>query len=310
MKYSAASCFKNLSVLFCEMNILWFGSKELYTTQRMQDEALRRGDVIDSKDLFEIHFNTDRENNGAYSNGAKITDSYDAIIVRTFHPYISEALTLARLFRDAGKTVIDESLTDEGYAVSKMHDYLLLAQHGVPVPRTFHFFDTREVEAAADILGYPCILKGVHGTHGSSVYRISNKEELHRRLWKHMPGDLMIQEFLEADEDYRVITIGYKALPVMVSRRPPEGDFRTNYAVGGQFESRDIQENFRDISEASARALRREFAAVDIRCKNKIPLVLEVNRRPDFEGFESATKFNVAGVFLDYITEKVSATRK
>ena len=39
----------------------------------------------------------------------------------------------------------------------------------------------------------------------------------------------MVQEFLEAEEDYRVVTVGYKALPFYVSRKPREGEFRTNF---------------------------------------------------------------------------------
>ena len=239
--------------------------------------------------------------------GKNLLETYDGLVVRTFHPYISEALTLARLFHDAGKVVIDKNLADEGYAVSKMHDHLILAQHGIACPRTWQFFNPRQVEAMAEQLTYPCLLKGVHGARGDHVYLIQNTEQLHRRLWHYPYGELLLQEYLPAEQDYRVMVVGYRALPVMVSRRPRKGDFRTNYSLGGRFTRNDLSEfpAFQAVAEKAARALRREFTAIDIRTKDGQPMILEVNRQPDFDGFERATHFDVAGEVVRYIRERV-----
>jgi ribosomal protein S6--L-glutamate ligase len=118
---------------------------------------------------------------------------------------------------------------------------------------------------------------------------------------------LMLQEYLPADEDYRVMVVGYRALPAMVSRKPPKGDFRTNYSLGGHFIRHDLSEfpAFQSLAEQAAHALRREFTAVDIRMKGDQPMILEVNRQPDFEGFEHATHFDVASEVVRYIRERV-----
>jgi gamma-F420-2:alpha-L-glutamate ligase len=202
---------------------------------------------------------------------------------------------------------MDQSLTDEGYAVSKMHDHLVLAEHGIPNPRTWQLFNPRQIEAIAEQVSYPCLLKGVHGARGDHVYLVHNAEQLQRRLWHYPCGELMLQEYLPADEDYRLLVIGYQALPVMVSRVPRKGDFRTNYSLGGRFIGRDVDEfpGLTELAEAAARALRREFTAVDIRMKGEQPMVLEVNRQPDFEGFERATKFDVATEVVRYIRKRV-----
>jgi RimK family alpha-L-glutamate ligase len=228
-------------------------------------------------------------------------------VVRTFYPYISEALTLARLFYDADKVVIDKSLTDEGYAISKMHDHLVMASHGITCPRTWQFFNPRQVEEQAAQLTYPCLLKGVHGARGDHVYLIQDAEQLQRRLWRYPYGEMLLQEYLPAEEDYRVMVVGYRALPVMVSRKPPRGDFRTNYSLGGRFIRHDLSDfpAFQAVSEKAARALRREFTAIDIRTKDDQPMILEVNRQPDFDGFERATHFDVASEVVKYIRQRV-----
>lgn len=285
------------------MKVLWLGWEELYTTRRVQEASRNMELELDACEILDIAFVVEADNARLFARGVDLLQTYDVLFVRTFFPYISEALTVARLFRDAGKVVIDQSLTDEGYAVSKMHDQLVLTRNGIPTPRTWQVFNPREVENLAEQLTYPCLLKGVHGARGEHVYLVHDAEQLHRRLWHYPCGELMLQEYLPADEDYRVFVIGYQALPVMVSRKPPKGDFRTNFSVGGKFVKRDLSEfpSFQDLSERAARALRREFTAVDLRLKDNKPVVLEVNRQPDFQGFERATQFDVATEVAKYI---------
>ena len=176
-----------------------------------------------------------------------------------------------------------------------------IADHVQQIIRSSPFL----MEALAEELPYPCLLKGVHGARGNHVYLVNDAEQLHRRLWHYPYGELLLQEYLPAAEDYRVMVVGYRALPVMVS--PPKGDFRTNYALGGHFERQDLAAYpaFQDLAEKAARALRREITAIDLRLKGDQPMVLEINRQPDFEGFERATKYDVASEVVGYLRERV-----
>jgi gamma-F420-2:alpha-L-glutamate ligase len=291
------------------MKILWLGWEDLYATRRMKDAAREQGVHLEALEIFDIAFISDRQRTGIFHGEIDLLAAYDALVIRTFYPYISEALTIARLFRDAGKVVIDQSLTDEGYAVSKEHDYILLAQHGLPIPATRQVFDPAEAEAFAREVGYPCILKGIHGAHGSTVFLVHNPEQLRHWLLRFPAGELAVQEFLPAEQDYRVMTVGYRALPVIISRKPARGDFRTNFAVNARFSSRPLDSlpELGELSEQASRLLRREFSGVDIRFKGDRPMILEVNRRPAFEGFEKATGFDVAGAFLKYILSRIPA---
>lgn len=290
------------------MKVIWLGWEEMYTTCRVRQAAAALDLGLDVYNIHDISFSVDNGRSIVWGNQLDLVENYDGLMVRTFYPYISEALTLARLFHDAGKIVIDQSLTDEGYAVSKMHDYLLMVANGIPCPRTWQLFNPHQVETLAHQVSFPCVLKGVHGARGENVYLVNNIEQLQRRMWHYPHGELMLQEYIPAEEDFRVIVIGYQSLPIMISRKPPDGDFRTNYSLGGRFFGHDLEKypGFKEISEKAARALRREFTAVDIRMHGDQPIVLEVNRQPDFEGFEKATKFDVASEVVHYIMGRIA----
>jgi len=291
--------------------ILWFETGDLYTVKRGKEAGERLGVQVDSVDAYDLSFVADGAVIGVFAGGRDLVASYDALIVRSFMPFVSESITLARLFRDAGKAVVDESLTDEGYAMSKMHDYIVLAAAGVPVPRTRQFCDAGAMATFAAELGYPCIIKGNHGSEGRHVHKVDSEQQLHKKLMQYKPGEVVIQEFLDAAIDYRVITIGYRALPVYVSRKPRADDFRTNFEHNEEVIARPLSEapHLQDIAERAARTLRREFSGVDIRCRGSEALVLEANRRPGFKGFEKATGFDVAGAFIEYVVKKVEDSR-
>lgn len=289
------------------MRILWLDWDEGYVAARMRQAAADLGITLATREINDLVFETS-ERVGIFDaivpNGGDIRQQYDVLIARTFFPRISEALTVARLFREAGKIVIDESLTDRGYVVSKMHDYLLLAQQGIPVPRSWQLCDWPAVRQTADTLGYPCVLKAVHGSYGNHVYLVNDAEQLQRQWRRYPNGDLIVQEYLPADEDFRIMVIGYKAMPLFVGRRPRAGDFRTNFELGGQSLCYDgAQPQYVEwlaLAERAARSLNREFAGVDLRICNGKPVVLEVNRRPSFQNFEQTTGLDVAGEFLRY----------
>ena|SRR6266516_3207179 len=140
--------------------ILWLESGDLYTIRRGVEAGRERGIQVDSLEVFDLKFSADGTAPPLSADFGDVTERYDAVIIRSFMPFVSEALSIARLFREAGKVVVDVSLTDEGYAMSKMHDYVILSRAGVGVPHTYQCFDPAQAERYAEQVGYPCIVKG------------------------------------------------------------------------------------------------------------------------------------------------------
>lgn len=291
--------------------ILWLENNDLYTVRRGKEVAERLGAQLDYLEHYDITFVTTHSIRGAFFKDENIVSIYDAIIIRSFMPFVSESITLARLFREAGKVVLDVNMTDEGYAMSKMHDYLMLADQGIPVPHTKQVFDPNDAEEFASYLGYPCVLKKVFGSEGRHVYKVNSPKELRKRFLHYKSGEFMVQEFLPAERDYRVMVVGYEALPFYVSRKPEPGDFRTNFELHEDVVTHPLSEapELQDVAERAARALRREFSGVDIRYRGSTPLVLEANRRPGFKGFEKATGYDVAEAFIRYVIARCKIAR-
>jgi RimK family alpha-L-glutamate ligase len=288
------------------LKILWLETGNLYAGARGKEAGESLGVQVDPVDVYDLTFVADGDTVGVFFAGCDLVREYDALIVRSFMPFVSEVITLSHLFRMAGKVVVDESLTDEGYAMGKMNDYVLLAANGVGVPRTRQFCNPQDAADFARELGYPCILKGTYGSEGRHVYKLESEHQLRKRMLQYRSGELMVQEYLDAGVDYRVIVIGYRALEVYVSRRPRPGDFRTNFELNEEVISLPMAQapELQDIAERAARTLRREFSGVDIRCRGSVPLVLEANRRPGFKDFENTTGFDVARAFIAYVAEK------
>ncbi len=290
------------------MHLLYLGSEDAYAVRRLREESKRRRIRFEVLRPEDIKLTTDRPTRFA-----------DALIIRTQHPrWIPHALTLARLYRKAGKLVADASLARDVTIYSKLNDVLVLAEHGVPVPRSILASARRsDIAKAAHTLGYPLVVKSIHGAGGEQVFLTHSQSDI-RRLFRLPPkdpplirangrmiteGKFMLQEYIPAPFDYRVLVIGYRALPVLLRRFPKRGDFRTNAHWVGRVDALPTRTlpTIQRTAERAARILKREFTGIDIRLKRGKPLVLEVNRQPEFETFEKTTEVNVAGVFLEYI---------
>lgn len=285
------------------LRILWLETGDLYTIRRGLEAGTERGLVVEHLEMQNLRFEADGHSAQLTHNGKDVIAHFDAAILRTFMPYVSEVLTVARLFADAGKVVVDRSLVDEGYAMGKMHDYLRLSAAGIAVPRTVQPPNAIEALQCAETIGYPCVLKSTFGSCGEHVFRAADAAELTALYATEPLGHWLVQEYLPAESDVRVMVVGGHALPFFVRRTPAAGDFRTNFDHDAAIEKVPLETrpDLRTLAEATARTLRREFTGIDIRERDGVPLVLEANRRPGFKAFEAATGLDVAGALMDHV---------
>jgi len=210
--------------------------------------------------------------------------------------YLSEVVNLAKTFKQAGKKVFDSSVASGDLAKGKWVDYQKLLKAYLPIPRT-------EVLQSYNLKPktYPLILKWIYGFKGKHVYLVSDEQRFRLLLKKYPKEELMLQEFVPAQYEYKIITLGYKALPVVLRFNIKDSRFRVNPVAFESVPTEKLPKRLIALAELASKVLGREMAKVDILENNGKFYILEVNRFPGLQSFETLTKYNVAREFLEYL---------
>jgi RimK family alpha-L-glutamate ligase len=205
-----------------------------------------------------------------------------------------EDLQLAALYEETTPVV------NSPHAVANtLHKYRAgakLAASGLPVPDAYFGRSSRTVEQWPEYLPDAAAHKHTIGTNGQQMSIVS-------------PGDPVgpmiddehsfVQEFLEGTDrrpsDIRVYVVGGEIIGAM-RRYAPEGDWRTNVAVGGEVEgvTTELGERPRRLARDATSVLGLDLAGVDLMPIEGEWFILEVNATAGFKGFFSATGISVA----------------
>jgi len=190
----------------------------------------------------------------------------------------------------------------------------------IPTPKTSLISSENDIDKAVEEVGgeYPVVCKFISGTKGIGVFMIDSRPSLISTLqaiWHLSPGtEIVLQEKIEAEYDLRIHVIAesdnmsgrnYKVIAAM-KRIKIEGDFRTNYSLGGETENVELPDYIERIAIESAKATGCLWCGVDIIVdkKSEKPYVLEVNASPGTTGIEKTTGIPVTDVIVDFLLDK------
>lgn len=162
------------------------------------------------------------------------------------------------------------------------------AGYGVPQPLTIlapmaypkiGYRNTSFCRQAADVLGFPLVVKEAFGSFGEQVYWVETMaelEELAERLAgvPHLYQQAVTESF---GSDIRINIVGSQAVASM--KRTAEG-FRANVTAGGTTEPYDPTNEEIKAAIAAARAVGADMAGVDLFTGTEQPLVCEINSNP------------------------------
>ena len=187
---------------------------------------------------------------------------------------------------------------------NKWTSFQILAQAGVPVPKTYQG-NTYDAELLLKLFGKaPLIIKILQGTHGHGVIlaetqasALSTIETLNTAKVRYI-----VQEFIAESKgsDLRAIVVDGTVVAAM-KRSCKEGDFRSNLHRGGSSEIITLSAQEEQVALKAAKALRLGVCGVDILQSKQGPLVLEVNSTPGLEGIETTTGINISEKIITYI---------
>lgn len=227
---------------------------------------------------------------------------------------ISEhSLALIRHLEASGALVVNNSRAIET-ARDKLRTLQLLAQNGLPVPRTAFAPDPAYLRAALESVGgAPVVMKLPRGTQGKGVMRARDAQEaqaISEVMWS-LQRDAIVQEYVEEARrgDLRVIVVGGE-VAAAVRRRASRDEFRTNLHRGGSVKKTTPTKRAAELAINAAGLCGLEIAGVDLLETKRGPLVLEVNAAPGFEGVERAGGPEVAPVILEHVERRHRERKK
>ena len=288
---------------------------KLYSTRRLFEVSRERGhevQVIDTTTVA-VHIGRDASPRGVAERRAMEKDQVsgstglprlDAIIPRIGTSVTFYGLAVVRQFETTG-VVTTASSRAIAFSRDKLQSLQVMAQAGLPIPRTAVIARPEALHAAVESVGgLPAVVKLIHGTQGRGVLLASRLAAISAILQRveELKRQAIIQEFIsEADgRDWRLIVVGGRCVAAM-ERRAPAGDFRSNLHQGGTAIRFQPDEDTIELAILAAQAHGLAVAGVDLLPSNRGPLLLEVNSSPGLEGIEETTGADVAGAIVDYV---------
>ena len=274
----------------------------LYSTKRLIEECKAAGvePVVFNPLKCEIVLGIDRQ--FLFYNKKKFPH-IDVVIPRIGGSITQFGLAVLRQIIHQGIPSVSDPQGIE-CARDKFHALQVLAQSGIPVPRTIMVRDPKTIDLAIDrVGGVPVIAKLLRGTQGLGVIILDSKQAAQstvEALWK-IGRNILIQQYIIESRgvDIRAIVVGGKLI-ASYKRIAVTGEFRSNMHQGSVGEPIKLSKNQQDLAIHTAQVLNLGVAGIDMMESVEGMKILEVNVSPGFEGVEKVTGVNVAKFIVDY----------
>jgi len=279
-----------------------------YSTQRLRAAAVERGHDVKVLNTLRFAIDLSKDEPDLQFRGRPLS-TYDAVLPRIGNSITYFGTAVVRQFEQ-----MDVFTPNTANGISTARDKLratqVLSRHGIGMPATAFVRNRADVRPAIEhVGGAPVVIKLLEGTQGIGVIlapQVKVAEAIIETLHS-TNQNVLIQQFIAESRgrDIRALVVGDRVVAAM--RRTAEGDeFRSNVHRGGSVEAVDLSPEYVRTAVRSAQIMGLRVAGVDMLEGNDGPLVMEVNSSPCLQGIESATKLDVAGAIIDYISHEVA----
>ena len=283
-------------------------SSQLYSTNRMRVVCEKRGHTVHIINPLRCYMNVSKRHPEIHFQG-RVLEDFDAIIPRIGNSFTFYGTAIVRQFEMMGVYTLNTEKSIN-HSRNKLISMQLLAQHGIPMPRTGFADSPGDTEDLLDLVGgAPVVIKLTEGTQGMGVVLGETKKAAESVIeaLRGLQATFLVQEYIEEANgaDIRCFVVGNEVVASM-KRHAKEGDFRSNLHRGGYAIAEQISAEERKIAIQASQILGLDVAGVDLLRSNKGPLVLEVNSSPGLEGIEKSTGVDVCSKMIDYLEQQAS----
>ena len=247
------------------------------------------------------------------SSSLSLTD-YDALLIRIIPRGSLEQVIFRmdalHLLAAQGMRVFNPPVCIER-TVDKFYTSGLLAQAGLPTPRTIVCERSDDALVAFAQLGSDVIVKPLFGSMGLGMTRITS-DDVAYRVFKALELERAVYYLQETiphgGRDIRAFVLNGCVLAA-IERTSVDGSWRTNVARGGQAQTIALSPDQETLCLHAAQVVQADYAGVDLLISDQgQPYVIEVNGIPGWQGLQQATGLNVADEIVGYL-EGTQATQ-
>ncbi|QBQ75438.1 hypothetical protein RW030617_110 [Synechococcus phage S-RIM8] len=270
---------------------------ETYERERFVEEATKYG--IDFSLVFadEIDLIVSRDDRKSIRYRNDIVPLPDVLLARTGSGTGYFNLSVLRQFERLNVLTLPNSQAIEA-SKDKLYANQILAQAGLPIPKTLLTRFPCKSELVEKQVGFPCVLKVITGSHGAGVYLCRTPKEFEdlSELISSLDSktSMIIQEYISHSEgrDLRVIVIGGRVVGAM-QRTATDGSFKANISRGGEGAPHEVDDEMEMLAIQVAKVLDLDIAGVDLLFHPDGYKICEANSSPGFKGFEKALGINI-----------------
>ncbi|WP_099865845.1 RimK family protein [Pararhizobium haloflavum] len=219
--------------------------------------------------------------------------NYDALFIRETTSISNHTYRFARRAQQEGMPVIDDPVSMIR-CTNKVFLDELMASNGIAVPKTVMIAGLEDLPRAADLLGFPMVLKIPDSSFSRGVSKVASMEELRQlaTTWLEDSDLLLAQKFMPTSYDWRIGVLGGKPLfAVQYLMAKKHWQIIKHDTAGGK----PLEGGFKSFSLAAApplvvdtglraaRCIGDGLYGVDLKETDDGVFVIEVNDNPNME---------------------------
>lgn len=207
---------------------------------------------------------------------------------------------------------------------NKYTTYKVLSAENIPTPKTTVMTadDMERIQKKVNAIGgtFPVVCKILDGKKGIGVFILDSYMSLKSTLetiFKLVPNaEILMQNKIESDYDLRIHVFNksyvrqsnnkdnFEIIGVM-RRNKIDGDFRTNFSLGGTIESFELTEDQKKLAIDTACAVKCKWCGVDMIIDKNTGenYIIEVNASPGVKGITSVSEVPPIDYIFDFLKQ-------
>ena len=248
------------------------------------------------------------------ATGDGVLSGFDAVLMRKDPPFDMEYLTSVWLLSQAERE--GARVYNNPAAVRDHNEKLGILEFPQFIAPTLATRDPAAVQAFIDEQR-DVILKRLDGMGGESIFRVQaddpNRNVIVETMTQHGARSTMAQRYIPeiAQGDKRVLLIDGQPVPHALARLAKSGETRANLAAGGHGVAQPLSARDRAIAETVGPVLAaRGLLLVGLDVIGEHLTEVNVTSPTCFREIQDQTGFDVAGMFLDSLEQKIKGTAR